>query len=336
MVSAESGIVQRFTKPLLLFATVVLGGAAGYWWLEEMTLLEALYMSVITVTTVGFGEVHPLDGAGRVFTIILVLFGVGAFTYFATSVANYLIAGEIKGFLERRKMLGKIEQLRDHFIVCGYGRMGQQVAREFQREQKPLVVIDKSEEAVTEATAAGHLVLSGDAENDEVLRTAGVERARALIAVLDSDAANLMLTFTARKLNENLFIIARIIAEVNQSKLIAAGANRAVFPYGLGGRRIAQMALRPNVVEFLEVVMHDEELELWLEEMTIAIESELDGCAIGAANIRGATGANVLAVRQRTGKLLVGPTPDTRLQAGDIVVALGTRAQVAALREKTH
>jgi len=336
MVSAESGIVQRFTKPVLLFATVVLFGAAGYWWLEEMTPLEALYMAVITVTTVGFGEVHPLDGAGRVFTIILVLFGVGAFTYFATSVANYLIAGEIKGFLERRKMQNKIEQLSDHFIICGYGRMGEQVAREFRREKQPLVVVERSEEIVAAAIQAGHLARQGNAENDEVLRAAGIERARGLVAVLDSDAANLMVTLSARALNEKLFIVARTNSEMSQSKLIAAGADRVLFPHGLGGRRIAQMALRPNVVEFLEVVMHDEELELWLEEMTVAIDSELDGCAVYEAKIRGATGANIVAVRQRTGKLLAAPTPDTRLQAGDIVVALGTRAQLVALREKTH
>lgn len=164
----------------------------------------------------------------------------------------------------------------------------------------------------------------------------GVERASGLVTVLDTDAANLMVTVSARALNEKLFIIARTNSEVNESKLIAAGAHRVLFPHGLGGRRMAQMALRPNVAEFLEVVMHDEELELWLEEMTVAIESELDGCEIYAAAIREATGANIVAVRQRTGKLLAAPTRDTRLQAGDIVVALGTRAQLVALRAKVR
>ncbi|MFQ5807320.1 MAG: potassium channel family protein [Phycisphaerae bacterium] len=335
MVGAESGILRRLTRPALVFAAVVILGALGYWLLEDMTLLQAFYMTVITVTTVGLQEVQPLQSQGRVFTIFLILFGVGAFTYLVTTVADYLIAGEIKGFLEQRKMQNKIKQLSGHFIVCGYGRMGEQVAREFQREKKPLVVVERSEEVVADAIRAGHLAMQGDAQNDEVLRAVGVERARGLVAVLDSDAANLMVTLSARAMNERLFIVARTNSEMSESKLIAAGANRVLFPHGLGGRRIAQMALRPNVVEFLEVVMHDEELELWLEEMTVAIDSELDGCAVYEANIRGSTGANIVAVRQRDGKLLAAPTRDTRLQAGDIVVALGTRAQLVALREKT-
>lgn len=335
MADVESGIVRRFAKPVVLFVAVVVFGALGYVWLEDMTLIEALYMAVITVTTVGFSEVRPLHYQGQVFTIVVVLIGVGAFTYFATTVANYLITGEIKGFLKQRKMQNKIEQLRDHFIVCGYGRMGAQVARELRREKKPLVVIEQSDEAAAAAIQAGHLTLQGNAENDEVLRTAGLERAAGLVAVLDTDADNLMVTLSARAMNDGLFIVARTNSEMSESKLINAGANRVLFPHGLGGRRIAQMALRPNVVEFLEVVMHDEELELWLEEMTVGIESELDGCAVYAANIRGATGANIVALRQRTGKLLAAPTPDTRLQAGDIIVALGTRAQLVALREKT-
>lgn len=336
MVRTEEGILRRLTKPVLIFALVVLLGTLGYNYLENIPPLDALYMAVITVTTVGFREVRDLDEMGQVFTIFLILFGVGAATYFATTVANYLIAGELKGFLEQRKMQNKIRQLNGHFIVCGYGRMGAQVARELLREHKPLVVIDRSDEVVHEAIAAGHLALQGDAENDVVLRAAGVERAYGLVAVLDTDAANLMVTVSARALNENLYIITRTNSEENDAKLTAAGAHRVLFPHGLGGRRMAQMAIRPTVAEFLEVVMHDEELELWLEEMTVAIESALDGCAVYASDIRGSTGANIVAVRQRTGKLLAAPTPDTKLQAGDIVVALGTRDQLTALNRMTH
>jgi voltage-gated potassium channel len=329
-------MLRRLTKPVLLFALVVVAGALGYNYVESIPPLDALYMAVITVTTVGFREVHELHEAGQIFTIILILFGVGAFTYFATSVANYLIAGEIKGFREQRKMHNKIQQLSGHFIVCGYGRMGAQVARELRRERKALVVIERSEEAVKEAIDDGFLAMQGDAENDDVLRTTGVERACGLVAVLDTDAANLMVTVSARALNEGLYIISRTNSEENDAKLIAAGAHRVLFPHGLGGRRMAQMALRPTVAEFLEVVMHDEELELWLEEMTVGTESKLDGCAVYASDIRRSTGANIVAVRQRTGKLLAAPTPDTKLQAGDIVVALGTREQLSALNQMTH
>lgn len=336
MTGADNGIVRRLVNPLLMLASVVLVGTFGYTLIEGQRPLDALYMSVITITTVGFQEVQPLDEAGKLFTIFLILFGVGSFTYLATTVANYFVAGEIMGLLEQRKMQKQIAQLNEHFIVCGYGRMGVQVAREFRREHTPLLVIEKNEETARKAIDDGFLAIAGDAENDNVLREAGVERARGLAAVLDADADNLMVTLSARAMNEKLFIVTRINAEINESKLMAAGANRVLFPHGLGGRRIAQMAIRPNVTEFLEVVMHDEELELWLEETTVGIESKLDGCAIGDAHIRRSTGANVVALRQRTGRLLTAPTPDTKLQAGDIIVALGTRAALAELRALTR
>lgn len=335
MVTAEASIASRLIRPLVLFVTLIAIGTIGYMIIERHTLLEGLYMTVITITTVGFKEVRELHPAGRVFTIFIVLFGVGLFTYLATNIANYFIAGELHGVLDRKRMEKQIERISDHFIVCGFGRMGAQVARELRREQRELVVVDQNHDAVTAARAAGFPALVGDAEEDAVLKQVGVERAAGLVACVDSDASNVMVTISARALNEKLFIVARANGENAQSKLVSAGANRVLWPQGLGGRRIAQMAIRPNVVEFLEVVMHDEELELWLEELTIAIDAELDGCAIGEARIRAATGANIVALRQRTGKLLVAPTPETTLDAGDIIVVLGTKPQLAKLREMT-
>jgi len=327
-------IEHRLLAAIGGLALVIAIGTGGYFLLEpEWSLLDAVYMSVITVTTVGFKEARPLDDTGRIFTLMLVLFGVGAFTYAATSVANYLIAGDLGGLLERRRMQDRVKKLSGHFIICGYGRMGEQVASELDREKNPLVVIESDQAAIEQATDADRAVVEGDACDDDVLRRAGVERARALIAVLDSDATNLMVTLSARAINPDLFIVARANTQLTQKKLTAAGADRVLWPYGLGGRRIAQMALRPNVVEFLEVVMHDEELELQLEEMKIAIESRLDGTAIGASAVREKTGANVVAIRRRTGKMLVAPTAETPLEAGDILVALGTREQLNQLRE---
>ena len=336
MLQPQESFFHRIVKPMLLFAAVLVLGTIGYTILERLAPLDALYMTVITVTTVGYREVHDLTDPGRVFTIFLIFFGVSAATYFATTVANYFIAGEIKGFLDRRRMQKQIEQLTDHFIVCGYGRMGEQVVREIRREKKPLVIVEKNEAAIERAVAAGNLVLQGDAEDDNVLKAAGVQRAKALVTVLDEDADNLMVIVSARALNEKLYIIARTNREINNHKMIAAGAHRVLFPHALGGRRMAQMAMRPTVAEFLEVVMHDEELELWLEELTIAIGCKLEGVTIGEANIRSLTGANIVALRQRTGKLLAAPTPSTCLQPGDIMVALGTRTQLNVLREMTH
>lgn len=336
MIDTRVGIVRRLTRSLVALGIVVLGGAVGFYLIEGgrgWTPIDALYMSVITVATVGFGEVHDLDQSGRLFTVLLILCGVGAFTYTITSVGNYLIAGELQGFLEQRRMEKTTKQLSDHYIVCGFGRMGQQVADEFRREGRAVVVVDSSEDGVARARAEGFPALVGDAGDDETLQAAGVARARGLVTAIDDDARNVLVVLSARALNERLLIVSRANMAVTESKLVTAGANRVLWPYGLSGRRLAQMALRPHVVEFLELVMHDEELELLMEELTVAIGSALEGCAIQAAGIRGATGTTIVALRQRTGKMVVSPPPDTVLQAGDIVVALGTREQLERLEK---
>ena len=339
LTSSRVSIARRLANGLIALGGVMLGGAVGFYIIggrSEWTIVDALYMSVITVTTVGFSEVHELGQAGRLFTIVLILSGVGAFMYMITSIGNYLIAGELRGFLEQRRMEKEIENLSGHFVVCSYGRMGQQVVDELRRENKPFVVVDRSEDAVARAREDGCLAIVGDAGDDDVLKQAGVLRARGLVAAIDDDASNVMVALTARALKEELFIVARANVEGTESKLMIAGANRVLWPYGLSGRRLAQMVLRPTVVEFLELVMHDEELELLLEELVVAIGSPLDNCAIGAARIREDTGATVLALRKREGKMIVSPPPDTILHAGDIAVALGTKEQLARLRQSVY
>ncbi|RMF79898.1 MAG: potassium channel protein, partial [Planctomycetota bacterium] len=237
-----------------LFVVVALG--AGGYVLLGWDALDAVYQSIITISTVGFREVRDLGAGGKVFTLLLIVIGVGAFTYLLTTVNNYLIADHLYGMLGRRAMQRKIDALEQHVIVCGYGRMGAEVAHEFAREKCPVVVIDRAAAATQSAIAAGHLALTGDAEADGVLKSAGVERARALIAVVDDDASNLMITISARAFSEKLLIVARANREQTERKLIAAGANRVLWPYGVSGRRMAHMAVRPNVVEFLDVVMH--------------------------------------------------------------------------------
>ncbi len=322
----------------MAFVGITLLGTLGIYFIEldsaePWTFIDALYQSVITVTTVGLTEAHELDQAGRLFTIILAIVGFGIYTYIAAFIAQYLITGELQGIWGRRRMQRKIDSVTDHFIVCGYGRMGRQVADDFRRENHNVVVIDQSEAALQRAVDSGHLAVQGDAGDDNILRKAGVAQARALLTVIDDDASNLLVTLSARALNEKLFIIARANAEMTESKLVSAGANRVLSPYGISGRRMAQMALRPSVVEFLEVVTHDRELELWLEELTVAFGSRLDDNQIGGAAIREKTGANVVAIRLRTDEMVVSPPPETRVHAGDILIALGTRKQLAELRK---
>ncbi len=330
---------RKIVWAAIVFVAVTAAGALGFYIIErprDWSVLDSIYMAVITVSTVGFTEVHEPSPLGRVFTIILILVGVGAFMYVATTVANYVIAGELQGLWSQRRMEKKIAQLSGHFIVCSYGRMGSQVADEFNREDQPVVIVDHTEAPFRRALHDGYLAVQGDAGNDDVLRQAGIERARGLVSCLDDDAGNLMVVLSARALNEKLLIVSRTNRHETTSKLIAAGANRVLWPYGLGGRRMAQMALRPSVVEFLEIVMHDEELELLLEEVQIAIDSALSDVAIGLAEVRGKTGAMLVAVRQRTGKMIVAPPPETVLSPGDIAVALGTRDQLSRLRAMAH
>ena len=327
-------VERQLAGALFAFALVIVLGALGYLLIEDgWDVGEALYMAVITVTTVGFQEVRELCGPGRLFTIALVLGGVGVFSYSLTTLATYLITGELRDLLGYQRMERKINGMNGHQIVCGYGRMGRQVAHELKRQRQPLVVVDQNVVSVERAVTEGHLVLLGDALDDDILRRAGIERAKGLVTSLDDDANNLMVVLSARALNGNLFIVSRLNKDHNESKLITAGAHRVISPYRLGGRRMAQLVVSPNVVEFLEIVMHDEELELWLEDVTVAIDSGLDGVTVGDAHIQRESGANVLAVRQRAGKMMVAPEPETVFQAGDILVALGTREQLTKLRE---
>lgn len=334
MVSFQSqrSIERRILGVITLYSAVIMLGTAGYRILEEWGWLDSLYMTMITITTVGFGEIHELSRASRVFTIVLILLGVGSFTYTFGTIADYLIAGQLKEFLIHRRMKIMIKEMKDHQIVCGFGRVGFQVVYELKRAGKPFVVIDEESKAAHQAMDAGHATIEGNANNDDVLRNAGVERASSLVATLGTDAANLMLVLSARALNKELFIVARANFMDAEKKLITAGANRVISPYSISGRRMAHMLIRPNIVDFLDVVMHDEEMELEMEDVAIANGSKLDGCAIGEARISETTGANILGLKRSEGQVIASPAADTVLKAKDILIALGTRNQLTKLQ----
>jgi voltage-gated potassium channel len=322
---------RRLLRIILVFGTIIAVGGVGYRLIQGWSWLDSFYMAIITVTTVGFGEVRPLKPEGRLFTSLLILLGVGGITYSFSALTNYIIAGELRGQLEERRMKRHIASLKGHFIVCGFGRVGYQVCAEFKREGHPLVVVDDNAPSIERAKAQGYLVIDGDAGNDEVLRQAGIERARGLVAAVDSDAANLLVVLSARSLNPNLDIVARANFEETETKLLQAGANRVISPYSLGGRRMAQMLIRADVVDFLDVVMHDESLELLLENLTVGAGCPLDNCAVGEAHIRERTGANILGLKRKEGGVILSPEPTTALYAGDVLIALGTRRQLGEL-----
>jgi voltage-gated potassium channel len=319
---------RRLLFLIILPALLIVTGTIGYGVLEGWSLFDALYMTVITLTTVGYGETHPLTTPGRVFTIILLLGGVSALVYAGTEVIRSIVTGEMQKALGKRLMERNLAELKDHFIVCGLGRMGRRVCREFSVGHLPFVVIDSEPKALHRFEMPHGISLLGDATNDEVLRHAGIRKAKALVTVVASDADNLYITMSARLLNEKLFIVARADTEAAEQKLIRAGANRVVSPYAIGGFRVAQAVLRPTVVDFIELATAAEHLELQMEEAQISSRSSLAGTTLKDSRLRQDQGVIIVAIKRRSGHMLFNPPADAVMEAGDILITLGHRKQL--------
>jgi voltage-gated potassium channel len=315
----------RFILTLLIPIVLLLVGTLGYHFIEGWTYFDALYMTVITVTTVGFGEVHPLSDAGRFFTMLLSMGGVFMLFYAATEMIRAVISGEVQELLGKQQMERKLAQLQNHLIVCGYGRMGKLVCQEFSREKLPFVVIERQAALSEEFQLPHGIFLHGEATSDELLKRAGVDRARALITVVASDADNLYITMSARFLNEKVFIVARAEEVGSEPKLIRAGANRVVSPYQIGGQRVAQAVLRPTVVDFLELATKTEHVDLQIEETQIAERSPLAGTTIKDSQIRQQLGVIIVTIKKSSGQMVFNPSHDAVLAGGDILIAIGDR-----------
>jgi voltage-gated potassium channel len=322
---------RRFLLALLVPVVLLLAGTAGYCWIEGWGLLDALYMTVITLTTVGFNEVHELSTPGRVFTIFLALGGIFTLFYTATEIIRLVVSGELHGVFGRKRMERNLEKLRHHLIVCGYGRMGRLVCQEFAAQGLPFVVIDRDAELLKDFQVPHGIPLVGDADSDEVLRRAGIDRARALVTVVASDPQNLYITLSARLLNEKVFIVARAEDVNNEPKLFRAGANRVVSPYQIGGIRVALAALRPTVTDFIELATRTEHVALQIEETQIAARSRLVGTTLRDSRLRQDFGVIIVAIKKESGKMLFNPPSDTVLEKGDTVVAIGDREHLTEL-----
>ncbi len=315
--------------PVLLLAT----GTLGYAWLEGWPVFDALYMAVITVTTVGFQEVHPLSNPGRAFTMLLALGGVFTLFYAATAVIRVLVNRELHGDFRRQRMERRLAALRDHTIVCGYGRMGLHICHEFDALGLPYVLVER-DAALLETFHGTHgIALAGDATTDDTLRRAGVERARALVTVASSDAANLYIVMSARFLNEKLHIVARAEEDDAQKKLERAGANRVVSPYMIGGQRVAQAVLRPNVIDFLELATKRDHTQLQIEEVEVLPGSRLDGVVLKDSGVRRELGLIIVSIRPAVGEMRFNPSPETVIARGDTLIALGPRERLTQLEE---
>jgi voltage-gated potassium channel len=323
--------LRRFLLTLAVPVLLVVAGTAGYVVLEGWSLFDSLYMTVITITTVGFLEVHPLSTVGRGFTSLLALGGVFTLFYAATSVIRAVVSGEVGGSLGRQRMERRLEELSGHAIICGYGRMGRLVCSEFSSLGMPFVLIDQQAGVLADFRVPHGIALHGDATDDHVLRKAGVERAKVLVTVAASDAANLYITMSARLLNDKLFIVARSEESEAEPKLARAGANRVVSPYVIGGQRMALAVLRPNVMDFIELATRSDYMELQIEESQIETGSALAGRSLKDSRLRQELGIIIVAIKKPDGKMVFNPAPEVPMEAGDLLITLGHRDQLDRL-----
>jgi voltage-gated potassium channel len=322
------------TAPVLaavLLSIITLGGTAGYMIIEGWSAWDAFYMTIISLTTVGYREVHPLSRAGEAFTSVLLVGGVGTVLYSFTLLGARVIEGSLHNPWERRRITRMLDQLQNHFIVCGYGRIGSIVVDEFQRQRIPYVVIERDPARLQALRDAGRLVVEGDASSEEVLGKAGVARARGLIAAVSTDAENVYAILSARLLQPSLYIIGRAESDESARKLQKAGADRVISPYQIGALHMAQLALRPTVVEFVQLATSSEFLDLSMEQVEVRSDGPLAGQSIVGANLRQAYGVIVIGIRRASGRMEFNPPSDARMEGGDHLVLLGTSEQLGAL-----
>ncbi len=308
----------------MLLVVVVVGGTAGYVLIEGWSVWDALYMTVTTVATVGFREVHPLTPAGQAFTLLLIVVGVSTALYAFSAFAAVVVEGGWPNYVERWRYVRMINHLSGHYVICGYGRIGSIVANEFTRQNTPFVIVDRNPEKVAEAKQRGHLAVEGDASREDTLRQLGIDRARGLVAAVGTDAENVYAVLTARVLKGDLFIIARAEGEDSISKLKKAGADRVISPYRIGAVQIAQTALRPAVVDFVEIATSSDNLELSIEEIHIGHGSALAGQPLSEVIQRDKMNVVVVGIQHTHGRMEFNPLASTVLHAGDHLIALGS------------
>lgn len=327
---------RQIIKVVLIFISIITFGVAGLMVIEGWSLLDALFMTVITISTVGFREVHPLSKAGTVFIIGFIILGVGSFLYIISKIAEYIVAGHLQGALEKKRMNKKINGLDRHYIVCGYGRVGQNIAVELKRAGIAFVVIDIDPASIARCAEHGYLYIQGNASEDTVLKDAGIMRAAGLVTATDSDAENVYVTLSAKALRDDLYVVARASSDEAEHKLLKADADRVLSPYSIAGRRLAGMLLRPNVIELLDVVMHRENNDLMMEELLVREKSALDGATVGEARSRCTLGANILAIKKKTeNRIIPSPGGAVAICTDDLLVALGTKEQLKELEGLT-
>ena len=312
---------------------LLLVGTGGYIAIEGWSLLDALYMTVITVSTVGFKEVLVMSPPGRLFTIGLIIVGVGFIAYSAGSIVQFMVEGQLRSILGRKKVEKEISNLRGHYIICGYGRIGTNICHELAAKPVPFVVVESDQKRCEQLYKEGVLHVEGDATQDETLIRAGIQHARGLVTAVTSDTANVYITLTARGLNPDLFILSRASEEGAEMKLRRAGATKVISPYVMGASRMAQAILRPSVVDFIEIAAAGKNFELQIEESRVAADSSLVNKTLVTSGIRKEFGVIIVGIKKGDGQMLFNPESGTMIEAGDILITLGEQAAVERLEK---
>lgn len=316
---------SRLRISILFLIAVVSLGTIGYTTLEKMDLFDAFYMTLITISTVGFGEIKPLSHGGRILTAFIIISGISVLTYTLGQVVKIFVEGELTQLLGRRKLEKQISRLNDHYIICGYGRIGKIICQELADDTIPFIVIEQNPDLVEILEQDRYLYINMDATTEDALLKAGIMRAKGIVTVVHSDADNVFITLTAKGLRPDIFILARSSDEENQEKLLRAGASRVVCPYLMGGRRMFQVLKRPTVTDFIDIATMDTQLGLRMEEAQVSTKSSLVGKTLVESHIRQDFGVIIVAIKKPTGAMIYNPLPTEKLEGGDVIVVIGKK-----------
>ncbi len=327
-------LMRRLSVSGVLLLIILALGTFGYMLIEDAGFLDSLYMTIITITTVGYDETFPLGTQGRIFTIFLILIGVGFVLYVFSKITEDVLEGGLQKSIGRMKMKKRVARLRDHLIVCGYGRIGKVICKILEENNRSFVVIEKNPHKIQAIADRGHLVLEGEASDDHILKAAGIEKAKGLIAVVSSDADTVYITLSARGIRPDVFIMARSSGEEGaETKLIRAGANKVLSPYFIGATRMAQQLVRPTVIDFIDLAVHGGELGLRLEEMVVQ-SPQLAGKSLMDSGIRKDHDLIVVAIKREHGEMMFNPNPGTIINVSDTLVVLGGQENIKALERE--
>jgi voltage-gated potassium channel len=330
-ITSPSFPIRKIGKGFGILLVVLSLGTTGYMLIEKWSLLDSLYMTVITITTVGYREMGPMSPAGMIFTMFLVFSGMGLIIYILGAVAQAMVEFQLGSVIGRRKLLSKIRAMKNHYIICGFGRIGKIICRELKANRIPMVLIDNGSGVDPTMEQEEIPFIHGDATAEEMLVNAGIERAKGLVSVVRSDADNVFITMSARGLNPNLFILSRAEEERTEKKLMRAGANRVVMPYHIGGQKMAHAIVKPAVSDFLELTVHNRKIGLEMGEVVVRAKSALCGVKLIDSGIRQQMDVIIIAIQKKDGEMKFNPSSQTQIESGDTLIALGESEDISRL-----